>query len=127
MRRLCLALVLSLSLWTPWYPEKRAFSGTTKQVEAKAIAEIKRLGAKVVGNPVRKVDLSDSKVTNAGLAHLKTLRDLEELDLARTDVTDAGLKHLQGLVKLRSLSLIGTKVTDRVKWTPCSRPKKCRP
>ena len=35
-----------------------------------------------------------------------------DVDLGLTKVTDAGLKHLKGLKSLRSLNLQGTKVTD---------------
>jgi hypothetical protein len=48
-----------------------------------------------------------------GLANLKGLTRLEELNLSRTKVTDAGLAHLKGLTGLKELSLYGTGVTDR--------------
>ena len=85
----------------------------------RAVAWVEEMGGKVKvdfeqpGNPVVYVDLfSKKKVTDAGLAHLKGLANLEELDLARTWVTDAGLTHLKGL-NLRSLGLIRTKVTAK--------------
>ncbi|MFP6613292.1 MAG: leucine-rich repeat domain-containing protein [Pirellulales bacterium] len=58
------------------------------------------------------LDLSNTKVTDAGLVHLKGLTKLEKLSLNDTKVTDAGLEHLKGLTKLESLSLWDTKVTD---------------
>ena len=60
----------------------------------------------------RHVDLGYTKVTDAGMVHLKEFTRLEVLDLSWTKVTDAGLVHLKGLTKLRDLNLEGTKVTD---------------
>ena len=45
------------------------------------------------------------KLTDAGLAHLKSLTKLERLALDATNVTDAGLVHLAGLTDLRWLFL----------------------
>ena len=56
--------------------------------------------------------INDTKVTDAGLKHLKGLTKLERLYLSDTKVTDAGLMHLTGLTKLKTLSLRNTKVTD---------------
>ena len=50
-------------------------------------------------------------MTDAGLAHLKGLTNLQELDLNSTDVSDAGLVHLEALTGLKQLGLVGTKVT----------------
>ena len=47
-------------------------------------------------------------MTDAGLAHLKGLTNLE-LDLSGTQVTDAGLSHLKGLTNLSDLDLADTK------------------
>jgi Leucine-rich repeat (LRR) protein len=44
--------------------------------------------------------------------HLKGLTNLKELDLTSTKVTDAGLVHLKGLTNLRHLVLEDTQVTD---------------
>ena len=83
--------------------------------QAKAVAEIEKLGGKVIvdekSQAVIGVSLRKTEVTDAGLVHLKGLTNLEELDLGKTKVTDAGLEHLQGLTKLQWLSLQDTKVT----------------
>ena len=42
---------------------------------------------------------------------LKGLTDLGSLNLANTKVTDAGLKHLKGLTKLQEVDLMLTQVT----------------
>jgi hypothetical protein len=56
--------------------------------------------------------LDDTKVTDAGLVHLKEMTGLEDwLGLSGTQVTNDGLQHLTGFTKLRSLNLIRTRVT----------------
>ncbi len=52
------------------------------------------------------------KVTDAGLAQLAGLTELQSLELTSPKITDAGLSQLKPLVKLQTLSLHGTKVTD---------------
>jgi hypothetical protein len=57
--------------------------------------------------------LDETKVTDAGLVHLKGMTGLENwLGLTDTQVTDDGLKHLEGFTKLRSLNLRRTQVTE---------------
>ena len=51
-------------------------------------------------------------VTDAGLAHLAGLSQLQALSLRGTPVTDAGLVHLKGLSRLKDLDLVNTQVTD---------------
>jgi len=66
----------------------------------------------------RRLDLCGSNVTDAGLAYLSRLAQLESIDLRYTHVTDKGLVHLQGLENLTELLLggnasnVGTKITD---------------
>ena len=81
----------------------RCESGTTDE----------QLGEKLKGvtNLVRLV-LKSTRVTDAGLVHLKGNHGLWSLDLSNTQVTDAGLVYLKGLSKLEVLSLFDTKVTD---------------
>ena len=47
--------------------------------------------------------LSDTKVGDAGLEHLKGLTKLKWLLLSQTKVTNAGLEHLSGLTELEGL------------------------
>jgi hypothetical protein len=61
---------------------------------------------------VRNVNLVDTQIMDAGLAHLQGLTALQWLNLSETQVTDAGLAHLQGLTGMRSVYLRGTHVTD---------------
>ena len=82
---------------------------------ASAVAALKKLGARIKQDDqdnVVELNLSRSKITDAGLLHLKGLTSLQTLSLYRTQVTDAGLVHLTGLTSLKSLDLRGTKVTD---------------
>ena len=60
----------------------------------------------------KQLDLSGTQVTDAGLAHLKRFKHLEDLILDRTPITDAGLAHLKGLTTLQSLDLSQTEITD---------------
>jgi hypothetical protein len=54
-----------------------------------------------------------SEITDAGLAHLEGLTQLQSLYLNETQVTDAGLVHLRGLSQLAAfLSLSDTQVSD---------------
>jgi hypothetical protein len=56
--------------------------------------------------------LKGTKVSDAGLAHLRPLTWLHDLDLRDTKVADAGLTHLAPLGDLWQLDLSGTNVTD---------------
>jgi hypothetical protein len=56
--------------------------------------------------------LSNTKVTDVGLEHLKGWTQLQVLDLSNTNVTDAGLEHFKGWTQLQELYLSSTKVTD---------------
>ena len=58
------------------------------------------------------LDVRDSKVTDAGLAHLKGLTQIRSLFLGRTQVSGQGLIHLKGMTQLRSLSLNYTNVSE---------------
>ena len=72
--------------------------------QIKPVAQLKK---------VMRVHLGKTSVTDAGLAHLKSLSaDLAELHLELTKVTDAGLAQLKPLANLTYLNLYGTTVTD---------------
>ena len=58
------------------------------------------------------LDLSQTKVTDAGLKELGKLKRLTALHLNNTKVTDAGLKELKELKQLEFLNLSNTQVTD---------------
>ena len=58
---------------------------------------------------LRTLHLDRSFVSDSGLAHLN---DLSKVDLTLTRVTDAGLVHLKGTINLKQLSVLATRVTD---------------
>ena len=61
---------------------------------------------------LRSLGLTDTLITDAGLVHLKELQGLQVLELSGTKVSDAGLIHLRELQGLQELAISGTKVTD---------------
>jgi hypothetical protein len=63
--------------------------------------------------PIRALCLSQTGVTDRGLVHLRRLGDLEWLDLTNCRITDAGISRLPELPRLKRLSLEGTQVTDQ--------------
>jgi len=58
------------------------------------------------------LNLKGTKITDAGLAELKDMKSLKRLHLELTGIGDAGVAHLAGLDELEYLNLYGTKVTD---------------
>src|SRR5262245_43302530 len=54
---------------------------------------------------ITRVELQNSGVSDAGLAHLAGLNSLKSIDLSRTQVTDSGLLHLSKMSSLASLNL----------------------
>jgi internalin A len=54
----------------------------------------------------------NQQITDAGIAHLKSLPNLEELVLVGCSVTDDGLRYLSGLRSVKRLNLRVTYVTD---------------
>ena len=65
-----------------------------------------------LGNVVE-LNLRDTKITSAGLVHLKGLAKLKRLHLERTNVGDEGIANLTKLTTLEYLNLYGTKITDK--------------
>ncbi len=57
--------------------------------------------------------LSDTSVTDSGLAGLGSATGLQVLSLSHTSVTGAGLTHLEKLSKLYNLTLDGAPVTEQ--------------
>jgi uncharacterized membrane protein/mono/diheme cytochrome c family protein len=56
--------------------------------------------------------LGETNLSDAGLAQVGKLKNLQKLHLEQTKVTDAGLKYLTGLTNLEYLNLYGTSITD---------------
>jgi len=64
---------------------------------------------------LRKLDLSHTRVTDAGLEQLKSLENVVELNCYYAErLTEDGIAHLRGWKHLERLSLRGTKVTSEV-------------
>jgi hypothetical protein len=68
--------------------------------------------ARLEGVSIGRVHLSASRLTDAGLTHVKRIHGVWELALQDTAVTDAGLEHLKEMTKLSHLFLDGTNVSD---------------
>ena len=96
-----------------------------------AIQQIEKLGGRVVtthGDPrwlrwliggkslrifeqATVVNLSQNKVEDSDLIHLRNLNGLQRLNLNETRITDDGLRHLEELTGLKALDLSGTQIT----------------
>lgn len=61
--------------------------------------------------PIRSLSLQETRVTDAGLAHLPRLSGLKELELDGTAITDEGLDHLRGIITLSRIGLDLTRAT----------------
>jgi hypothetical protein len=56
--------------------------------------------------------LQGPKMTDAGFAHLKGLREMRKLDLICRQITDNGLANLRDMRRMQDLSIQGGRVTD---------------
>jgi hypothetical protein len=61
---------------------------------------------------LRYLDLRLTNITDAGVANIRSLKNLQTLNLFRTQLTDDGLARLKNLKQLQTLLIGGTKVTD---------------
>ncbi|MBN8824843.1 MULTISPECIES: leucine-rich repeat domain-containing protein [unclassified Spirosoma] len=77
------------------------------QISDAALAQVAKL------ENLQKLHLEQTKITDAGLKQLKNLPNLEYLNLYGTGVTDAGLAELTNLKNLKTVYLWQTKVTDQ--------------
>jgi hypothetical protein len=98
--------------------------GATASPEQPVIAAIEQLGGSVRRDKgfVVKVDLHQSRATEADLEQLKKLTHLDRLYLPPA-ANDAWLAHLQGLNELTKLDLQYTQVTDSGLAQLASLPK----
>ena len=76
---------------------------TTKDDDLASVAELNRL---------RKLKLDHTTISDAGLAHLTNMQNLEALVLPRT-ITDRGLAHLAKLTGLKRLAVLGPGITGK--------------
>jgi hypothetical protein len=61
---------------------------------------------------LQRLSLTGSSISDSGLARMRDMTSLSRLDLDYTKVTDAGLAHLKSLTGISVLSLDATHVTD---------------
>jgi Leucine-rich repeat (LRR) protein len=94
---------------------KNAATDRPAGTSAEAIATwIKALGgeAEISGAKALTVSLAATGISDAQLAHLSSLTELETLDLEATEIGDLGLAAIKGLTGLKSLNLSHTTVSD---------------
>ena len=60
---------------------------------------------------LRRLELSGTAVTSAGLVHLKDLKNLEVLNVCLTAVSDDGFEHLAGMTKMKRMVVCSSKIT----------------
>lgn len=60
---------------------------------------------------LRRLQLSGTAVTSAGLVYLKDLKNLEHLNVCLTAVDDRGFEHLAGLTKMKRMTVCSSKIT----------------
>jgi len=89
---------------------------SAQAANADLVAALKKVSAKIERNEqgeVVEVNLGgNTQITDAGLANVKGLTQLQSLNLNGTKITDAGLEHLKGLANLQTLDLEATRVTN---------------
>ena len=108
MVKLCLASMITLVLCTSLL----VTAGGAK--ESAVIESLHKSGVKIKRNEagqVTQVSFRGVKDTDSSLALLKKLDHIETLDLLTSGVTDAGLAHVAELKQLQNLSLEVTPVT----------------
>lgn len=60
---------------------------------------------------LRRLEVSGTAVTSAGLVHLKDLTNLQFLNVCLTAVSDDGFEHLANLTKMRRMTVCASKIT----------------
>ena len=60
---------------------------------------------------LRRLELSGTAVTSAGLIHLKNLTNMERLNVCLTAVSDEGFEHLAGMTKMKRMTICASKIT----------------
>jgi hypothetical protein len=61
---------------------------------------------------LKRLCLTWTNISDAGMRHVGGLHALEQLNLDGTDISDAGLRELRRLHRLRALRAVGTRVTQ---------------
>lgn len=85
-----------------------------KAAEAKPLAQrvhdetLKLLAGQ---DALRRLELSGTAVTSAGLVHLKHLTNLQFLNFCLTGISDEGFEHLSNLTRLRRMTVCSSRIT----------------
>ena len=91
---------------------EKIFNGSLAYREADIDTGLKKLKKRPSFANATRLDFYHSRITDAGLSELKTLKRLTELGLSYTPITDEGIKNLKSIRTLQELDLSGTKITD---------------
>jgi hypothetical protein len=76
------------------------------------ISKMQGLGGKVLfASGGYRLNMANSRMTDADLKELHKIQNLKGLDLQNTPITDAGLKEIEKLKSVTSLTLTGTATT----------------
>jgi len=68
--------------------------------------------AKLKGqDALRRLELSGTAVTSAGMVHLADLKELQFLNICLTAIDDAGLQHFGAMTKVRRMTVCSSKIT----------------
>ncbi|WP_420149893.1 c-type cytochrome domain-containing protein [Spirosoma sp.] len=81
-------------------------------VNARTFSDAQAATLPKLANQVVWLRLGDTEISDATLAQVAKLKNLQKLHLEQTRITDEGLKQLKGLTNLEYLNLYGTAVTD---------------
>ncbi|GAB3706648.1 ribonuclease inhibitor [Spirosoma flavus] len=81
-------------------------------VNARSFSDAQAAVLPKLSNQIVWLKLSDTQISDATLAQIAKLKNLQKLHLEQTKITDAGLKQLKGLSNLEYLNLYGTSVSD---------------
>jgi uncharacterized membrane protein/mono/diheme cytochrome c family protein len=81
-------------------------------VNVKTLTDAQVAGLAKLTDQIVWLKLSDTQITDAAMATIGKLKNLQKLHLERTRITDAGLRQLTGLTYLEYLNLYGTGITD---------------
>lgn len=60
---------------------------------------------------LRRLEVSGTAVTSAGLIHLKELTNLERLNVCLTACDDRGFEHLAGMTRMKRMTICASKIT----------------
>ncbi|MEZ0486130.1 c-type cytochrome domain-containing protein [Fibrella aquatica] len=81
-------------------------------VNVRTLTDAQVAGLVKLADQIVWLKLGDTQITDAAMASIAKLKNLQKLHLERTQITDAGLKKLTGLMYLEYLNLYGTAITD---------------